>query len=385
MDRVIILSRVAAVSAILIATFLLVRVTRAADALLLQDAYIDNGVPLQTFINYGKSGDLRVFKSGSHSMRSFLKFSFATLPLGTTSDNVLQARLRLWVNGNSTALGAIAMTPVTAAWDELTIRNSNAGNLTLGSPRLIALPVNSSSDFISVDVTSWVKAWISGSLANEGFEIEAYSATLDLFFDSKEATQTSHEAKLEIVLATMGPAGPPGLSGPQGPAGIPGPAGSPGIAGPQGPAGQAGAQGPIGTSGPAGPPGATGRPGLIWKGQWNPSAAYEASDVVLFAGSSYVALQPNTDISPSSPVTWDLLAQNGATGAVGLQGAAGPAGPIGATGAAGPQGEPGQQGVNGPPGPIGPQGIQGPPGIWPTRILPQGDLSMGEFTQGTPP
>jgi hypothetical protein len=51
-------------------------------------------------------------------------------------------------------------------------------------------------------VTDWVKAWLAGSLPNEGIAIEpgAVTAFLDLAFDSKESTQTSHEAKLEISL-----------------------------------------------------------------------------------------------------------------------------------------------------------------------------------------
>src|SRR2546423_8639556 len=54
----------------------------AVDGLLLQDTYVDTA---KATINYGSSGDLRVFKSTTGSMRAFLKFSTATLPTGTTS------------------------------------------------------------------------------------------------------------------------------------------------------------------------------------------------------------------------------------------------------------------------------------------------------------
>src|SRR6266404_2486276 len=382
-----------------LAIFLAVPSAAGLDALLLQDAYVDNGTPFQTFLNYGSSGDLRVFKNGTRSMRSLLKFSLETLPPGATAANVTQARLRLWVNSNTQTLGSISMMPITSPWDELTIRNINAGGLTFGLPRLIGLPINSSSDFVSIDVTGWVKAWIAGSLVNEGFQIEANTAatTLDLYFDSKEATQTSHEPRLEITLDSIGPQGPVGPQGsmgsigPMGPQGPVGPIGLTGAQGPVGPGGVAGATGVEGPIGPIGPPGLVGPPGppgLNRKGQWNGSTAYVANDVVFFEGSTYAALQANTNVQPPGPGTWDLLAQKGDKGAVGPQGPVGPAGQAGVPGPTGPRGEIGVQGPQGAVGSPGAPGVEGPPGppaVWPTHILPQGDLSMGEFIQGTPP
>jgi hypothetical protein len=58
---------------------------------------------------------------------------------------------------------------------------------------------------------------------------------------------------------------------------------------------------------------------------------------------------------------------------IALSGPVGPQGPVGATG---PQGSQGVQ---------GPQGIQGPVGPAATRILAQGNLSMGSFTSGPLP
>jgi hypothetical protein len=278
---------VAAITLLIICTTARVH---AVEALLLQDAYVDN----KNNGNFGSNGGLRVTKSGNQVCRSFLKFSLATLPAGITATNVTQARLQLWVGSNSNTLGSITMSPVISAWDEMTITNSASGALTLGSPKLSDLPINSNSDFVSVDVTAWVKAWISGTLVNEGFVIDpSLTGALNLYFDSKESTQTSHEPRLEIELNTIGPQGPPGPAGPPGPTGATGPSGS------------------------AGPPGS--------------------------------------------------------------QGPAGPAGPPGATGAQGPPG------AIGPAGPAGPQGQQGPAGPAPTHIEPQGDLPMGDFTQGTPP
>lgn len=476
----------------------------AGEALLLQDTYVDTA---RSTTNYGTAGDLRVYKSSTGTMRAFLKFNIATVPAGTTANDVKQARLRLWVNSSSTTLGAITMTPITSAWSESTITNTTSSSLTFGLPKHAELPISYIGQFVSIDVTDWVQAWLAGTLANQGFQIEASAntATLSLYFDSKESTITSHEPVIEIDLATVGPQGPAGSPGPAGPQGIQGLQGATGVTGATGAAGPAGNNGPQGLTGPVGPR------GMTWKGTWSSSLAYAVNDAVTISGSAYVALQANTNTAPPVAGIWDLLAQKGdigitgptgsigptglagpqgatgavgvagpqgATGAQGPQGDTGATGPIGLTGsqgfagvngpagangsrwnswnvppdvswgslgdyylnsangdvyvkidsdgvywnpagnikgpagtqgikgdpgamggegmagpqglqgpagAAGPAGAKGDTGAAGPAGSVGPEGLQGPAGVALTRIQPQGDLSMGEFTQGTPP
>jgi hypothetical protein len=339
----------------------------AIDGLLLQDTYVDS-TSNKAAINYGASGDLRVFKSSTASMRAFLKFSIATLPAGTTAADIKQARLRLWVNSSSTITGAITLTPVTSAWSETTLTNNTSASMTFGLPKHADLPISSIGNFVSIDVTDWVQAWLAGTLANQGFVIETSttSATLNLYFDSKESSLTSHEPQIDITL--IGPAGPQGPSGPQGPTGATGaqgPAGATGLQGPVGATGAAGAQGSAGATGPTGPK------ALNWKGAWSSSIAYVLNDAVFAGGSAYMALQANTNVQPPAPGTWDLVAQRGDAGADGAQGPAGPAGSQGPAGAqgpegpAGPMGPPGLDGQTGQPGeagPIGPPGETGPQG-----------------------
>ncbi|MEY2579924.1 MAG: hypothetical protein QOI49_2748 [Verrucomicrobiota bacterium] len=290
--------RIVAATAFAAITFAAQRAT-AVEALLLQDTYVDNGTtggkPPPNGSNYGSGIDLRVFKGNGRIGRAFLKFSLATLPPGTLASDVSQARLRFWVNSNSTIIGGITLSPVISSWEEYVLKDTLTGNLSFGAPKLTDLPVTSVNNFISVDVTDWVKAWLSGNLANEGIEIEASAttSTLNLAFDSKESNLTSHEPRLEISLSRTGPAGPQG------------PPGAAGIVGASGPPGATGSMGPIGPAGSSGPPG--------------------------------------------------------------------PSGPAGLNGGIGPI------------GPIGPAGPAGPAVVWPIRIAPQGDLAMGEFTQGSPP
>src|ERR1044072_891414 len=151
----------------------------AVEALLLQDTYVDNGAsggkpPNAT--NYGSAMDLRVFKGNGRLGRTFLKFSLGTLPPGTLPSDVASARLRFWVNNNSTFAGGITLTPVTAPWDEFTLKDISTGSLSFGAPVLSGLSITSMNNFVSIDVTDWVKAWLAGTLVNEGIKVEA-SAT----------------------------------------------------------------------------------------------------------------------------------------------------------------------------------------------------------------
>ena len=370
--------------ALLVTFFCAVSHAVAVDALLLQDTYVDTA---KASANYGGSGELRVFQSSKGSpIRSYLKFTTDTLPPGTTADDVKQARLQLWVNSATATTGSVTMTPIATAWDELTLNSSTAGALALGTPKVTELPINHTSQFISIDVTDWVKGWVGGTLPNEGFQIEASanSGSLNVYFDSKESTQTSHEPRLEIALATVGPQG---ATGPQG---IQGLQGLPGDTGPIGPQGLTGAVGATGETGVQGPQGIAGTNGTIWF-SWPGAPAQN-----LGAENDYYLDVDAGDIwrkaLNAGDLTWSKVGNirgpqgpQGETGATGAEGAPGPQGITGAQGPAGPQGFTGNPGPAGPAGDAGPAGPQGAAGVWPTRFQPQGDLSMGAFTHGPTP
>ena len=171
------------------------------------------------------------------------------------------------------------------------------------------------------------------------------------------------------LLAAQGPAGAAGGAGPQGLQGVAGAQGAAGAMGPQGPpvsfvggwlvgssysvgsavsyAGssfialaantgrepdvspsywgllaQAGPQGPAGMTGVAGPAGAAGAVGVTYRGAWTSGAAYQANNVVGFAGGTYLATAASTGAEPDvSPTAWAALAVNGSAGATGPAGA----------------------------------------------------------------
>jgi hypothetical protein len=130
-----------------------------------------------------------------------------------------------------------------------------------------------------------------------------------------------------------------------------------GSIGPQGVPGGVGPAGPSGTAGPAGPTGPAGLQGIAGADgtKWFSSSGAPSAEI---GGLSDYYLNLNTgDV-------WKKVSNEG--GAVwvnqgNIRGAQGPAG------------------IDGPPGP------PGPAAVWPTRVAPQGDLSMGEFTQGPLP
>jgi hypothetical protein len=389
-------------AAAMLAVFAAAPTALAIDALLLQDTYVDNGTsgskPPPNLSNYGSGADLRVFKGNGRIGRAFLKFNLATLPADVTSANVVQARLLLWVNSNSTLPGAITITPVTSAWDELTLKDSTATALSFGTPKLTDLPVTYPGNFISIDLTNLVKGWSSGALANEGLMIEASASAVivNLAFDSKESTLTSHAPQLEVILAQIGPQGPTGPEGPQGiqglagsagARGLQGPAGLPGPKGDKGDPGNTGEPGIQGSPGPAGPAGVAGANGTKWySGNGAPDPALGAvSDYYLDLNSGDVWQKQTSDGGPEWSKQGSIRGLQGPAGPEGAQGSAGLAGLPGLQGEPGRKGDNGAQGLPGPTGAQGPAGPTGAAAVWPARIAPIGDLSMGEFTQGPTP
>jgi hypothetical protein len=105
-----------------------------------------------------------------------------------------------------------------------------------------------------------------------------------------------------------------------------GPAGSAGINGPQGPQGVAGAQGPQGVAGAQGPQG----PVAFQKASqftWTSLTAYNANDIVTYAGSLFLLSDYPSYIqsyTPDTYVGWSLFLPAGSTGPTGPEGPQGP-------------------------------------------------------------
>ena len=340
----------------------------ALDVTLSGDASVNSA---HAGVNYGTLSNLYVGNGNT----TFLQFDLTTLPAATTATQISRATLTVFVN-RVNAAGTVTVSPVNAAWGEYSV--TAAGAPAMGSS-IGSIPVSIAGQFLSVDVTAQVQAWLNAPASNNGLALT--SAAANALFDSKENDETGHAARLDITLVNQGPQGIqgiPGVAGPAGavgPQGLIGPQGIPGTPGAIGPAGPTGATGPAGVTGPQGPP-------VNFRGTWVNATTYATGDAIFFNGSSYISLQSgNTGNQPdTTPAQWSLLAEQGtigATGAIGAQGSQGlpgppgpqgPSGPIGPVGATGPQGPIGLTGATGTTGAIGPAGPAGATGA----IGPQG-------------
>ena len=189
-----------------------------------QDSYFVPG----NATNFGTATSITVGSSGSMGL---VQFDLSQLPAGLMSAQVLKATLTLFLN-HVGAAGTVNISTANGPWTETGVNGANSPVPAAAVATSVA--VGSPQEFISVDATAAVQGWVAAPMANNGFIVTANGAT-SVQFDSKESTNTSHAALLNITLAGSGPAGATGPAGPAGPAGSTGPAGPAGPIGPTGP------------------------------------------------------------------------------------------------------------------------------------------------------
>jgi len=184
-----------------------------------------------TTTNYGSSATLQVGSGYS----TLMQFDVATLlPSGTTASQVQHARLVIFPDKVTTS-GTIDVYPVTSTWKEGSV--TYATKPTVSATATTTATIGTANQFVELTVTSLVQSWITTPASNFGLEIEGTGST-NITMDSKENTNTSHNAVLLITLTSpTGPAGPVGATGATG---LTGPKGTTGATGPQGPMGPAG-------------------------------------------------------------------------------------------------------------------------------------------------
>ena len=335
--------------------FLLPSAIFAQSPPLAQDSYVVPG----NASNYGSATTLNV--GGASNDQALVQFDLTQLPAGTTAGSIAKATLILFVTKLGSA-GTVNFDTVSAStpWGELTV-NGNSG-IAPGSAVATNVAINTADDYIAVDATAAVQGWVSGT-TNNGFIITP-NAGVNVSFDSKESTTTSHPAVLVITL--VGGGGATGATGATGPTGSNGSTGATGSTGPTG-TGTTGATGPTGPTGTNGSAGATGPTGATGAGT---------------AG----ATGPTGSNGPTGATGAGTTGATGPTGANGSNGATGPTGANGsngATGPTGPAGANGTNGTNGATGPTGPAGSNGT-GASPTGIPLRVGGNSGTAAWNTP-
>src|SRR5579863_4092530 len=160
------------------------------------DAYTNTATPTK---NFGASGLLDV---ESASQNTYIQFDLSSIPTGYTSASIAKATLKLYVNAVTTA-GSFNVDYVSGTWSEKTITADLAP--ALGTTIVSSVPLTSAKvhDYVLIDITSAVDAWLDGTEPNDGIALVANSP-LNASFDSKENTANSQPAELDIVFAGGG-------------------------------------------------------------------------------------------------------------------------------------------------------------------------------------
>src|ERR1700734_4025412 len=159
------------------------------------DSYTVTGDPTT---NYGAKPLLDV---ESPSQTTYIQFNLSSIPSTYTSADITKATLKLYVGSVGTA-GSFNVDYVTGTWTESKITADLAptlGTTIAGSVPLVAADKN---QFILIDVTEAVQAWLSGT-PNDGIALVGNSP-FNATFESKENTTTSHAPELDIVFAGGG-------------------------------------------------------------------------------------------------------------------------------------------------------------------------------------
>jgi hypothetical protein len=174
----------------LLGLFVFLWSTAFAQITPLGDAYTNTADPTT---NYGAKTLLDV---DGASQITYIQFNLASIPSGAS---VSQATLKLYVS-SVTKAGSFNVDYINAAWSEGTIDSSNAPPLGAAIASNVSVTTADKNQYILVNVTSAVQAWLNGSETNNGLALVANS-TFNATFDSKENTTTSHPAELDIAFA----------------------------------------------------------------------------------------------------------------------------------------------------------------------------------------
>jgi hypothetical protein len=162
----------------------------------LDDAYTDTAKPTT---NYGKAITLDV--AGS-TQTAYITFDLTSIPSGYTGSSVAKASLKLYVNTVTTA-GSFNVDYVNGSWTEATIDASNAPPPGATIAASVPLVKAQALDYVVIDITPAVQAWLNGTEPNYGIALVANS-TFAATFDSKESKTQSHPPELDLVFAGGG-------------------------------------------------------------------------------------------------------------------------------------------------------------------------------------
>ena len=191
---------------------------------LTQDSYVATNPA--TASNYGSATTINV--GGPGAADALVQFDLTALPAGTTATNIAKATLTLYLN-KVAAAGAINISVANGAWTESAVDGLNAPTAAAAVASGVSVTATAAGSYVYVDATAAVQSWLTAT-ANNGFIVTPNDTIVNVSFDSKESTTTSHPALLTITLQASGLTGATGATGPMGFTGATGPTGVTGAA-----------------------------------------------------------------------------------------------------------------------------------------------------------
>jgi len=174
----------------LLASFACFGSTRAAEGVLTDDTNFSAGQFLKT--TAATKGAMAV----KGSTIGLVQFDVSNLPAGTAALNIQQATLHLFVN-KAASSGSFGVRRVLDGWDEANSISAAPPTFVVGAePQAISAPL--ADEYVVIDLTELVRAWVSGSVPNHGVALVA-NAGSKLKFNSKESSD-GKPPRLEIEL-----------------------------------------------------------------------------------------------------------------------------------------------------------------------------------------
>ena len=162
-------------------------------------SYLDQPTTTIHTLNVSASGE-----GAPHSNRSLIQFDFSTL--GIPADQIGSAVLKLYTyppDIGATGFGNVSIRRQASAWSATTLR----WNQIQPQEQVSLLPVNAMNVWVEADVTSMVKQWKAGTVANHGFVLmpESETSPLNVTFLAMDLPNPAYTPRLVITRAEPAP------------------------------------------------------------------------------------------------------------------------------------------------------------------------------------
>jgi len=162
------------------------------QAVLADDSFVDSGTPTS---NFGTNNALKA----SSTQTIYLKFDLSALPAGVSASDVSRAYVKLYVNKLTTSVPSENIGLICSTWVESTITYNLRPSVC--STTAVTGSISAANEYITLDVTTAVQAWLSQPSQNFGVSIQP-SGSGNAVFDSKESGGSPPELSVELKRIT---------------------------------------------------------------------------------------------------------------------------------------------------------------------------------------